>query len=331
MTTRPLLLTFIPLAYLVGSVPFGLIVGLAKGVDPRTAGSGNIGATNVARLLGRKFFFLVFFLDMLKSLIPMAIASAIVYRIPPEQRDAQVYLLWLLVGFAAVLGHMFSVFLKFKGGKGVATSAGVMLGLYPFFTAPGLVAVGVFLVVFFLDMLKSAVPMAIASAMVGRIPPDQRDAQVYLLWLLVGFAAVLGHMFSVFLKFKGGKGVATSAGVMLGLYPYFTAPGLVAVGVFLVVFFIWRYVSLGSILAAGAFPLVYLTIGLSRGWPVFGSQLPLLIFAFVIALLITYKHRTNISRLLAGTENRIGGKSNPAAAPPAAAPEAKPRESATPM
>src|SRR3954463_13561751 len=148
MTTRPLLLTFIPLAYLVGSIPFGLIVGLAKGVDPRTAGSGNIGATNVARLLGRKFFFLVFFLDMLKSMVPMMIASAIVHRIPPEQRDAQVYLLWLLVGFAAVLGHMFSVFLKFKGGKGVATSAGVMLGLFPYFTLPGVITVLVFIVVF---------------------------------------------------------------------------------------------------------------------------------------------------------------------------------------
>jgi glycerol-3-phosphate acyltransferase PlsY len=239
MTTRPLLLTLIPLAYLVGSFPFGLIVGLAKGVDPRTAGSGNIGATNVARLLGKKFFFLVFFLDMLKSLIPMAIASAIV----------------------------------------------------------------------------------------GRIPPEQSYAGIYLLWLHVGFAAVLGHMFSVFLKFKGGKGVATSAGVMLGLYPYFTIPGLVSIGVFLVVFFIWRYVSLGSILGACVFPLLYLAIGLARGWPVFRSQLPLLIFAVVMAALITYKHRTNISRLLAGTENRIGGK--PKAEPAAA--EVKPQEPATPV
>src|SRR3954471_19602270 len=148
MSPQLSLLLLIPLAYLVGSIPFGLLVGLAKGVDPRTAGSGNIGATNVARLLGRKFFFLVFFLDMLKSMVPMVIASAIVGRIPAEQRDAQVYLLWLLVGFAAVLGHMFSVFLRFKGGKGVATSAGVMLGLFPYYTWPGLVAFAVFLLMF---------------------------------------------------------------------------------------------------------------------------------------------------------------------------------------
>src|SRR5882724_7918803 len=97
-----MLLSLLPVAYVMGSVPFGLIVGLAKGVDPRTAGSGNIGATNVARLLGRKFFWIVFFLDLLKSLIPVAIASALAHRVPSEQRDWRIYLLWLLVGFAAV-------------------------------------------------------------------------------------------------------------------------------------------------------------------------------------------------------------------------------------
>ena len=61
------LLALIPIGYLVGSIPFGLIVGVAKGVDPRTAGSGNIGATNVARLLGKKWFFVVFFLDMMSN------------------------------------------------------------------------------------------------------------------------------------------------------------------------------------------------------------------------------------------------------------------------
>ncbi|HTL27988.1 MAG TPA: glycerol-3-phosphate acyltransferase, partial [Tepidisphaeraceae bacterium] len=79
----------LPLLWLpgaIGSIPFGLLVGLAKGIDVRKGGSGNIGATNVGRQLGKKFFFIVFFLDMLKSLIPMAIASAVVARIPLEQR-----------------------------------------------------------------------------------------------------------------------------------------------------------------------------------------------------------------------------------------------------
>ncbi len=191
MTSTTLLLILIPVAYLVGSIPFGLIVGLARGVDVRTAGSGNIGATNVGRLLGKQFFFLVFFLDLLKSLLPMAIAS------------------WV----------------------------------------------------------------------VGRIPEAQRDWPLYLAWLLVGFAAVIGHMFSVFLRFKGGKGVATSAGVVLGLYPYFTLAGLAVMGVFVVVFFATRYISLGSIVAACAFPLAYFAIGMMRRWPVLGDQLPLLVFA----------------------------------------------------
>jgi glycerol-3-phosphate acyltransferase PlsY len=228
MSPQVSLLILIPLAYLVGSIPFGLIVGLAKGVDPRKGGSGNIGATNVARLLGKRWFFVVFTLDMCKSLVPMLIASAIAHRVPEPDRG------WT----------------------------------------------------------------------------------IYLLWLLVGFAAVLGHMFSVFLRFTGGKGVATSAGVMLGLWPYFTWPGVIAIAVFLLVFAIWRYISLGSIVAAATVPLTYVVIGLWRGWPVFDSQLPLLVFATVMALLIIYKHRSNIARLRAGTENRMSSSLSPATASP---------------
>src|SRR6188768_478174 len=108
----------VPAAYLLGSVPFGLIVGKTRGVDPRKAGSGNIGATNVGRLLGKKFFALVFTLDLLKGLLPMLAAA---YVLRGETPDRKTYLLWLAVGAVAILGHMFSVFLGFKGGKGVAT------------------------------------------------------------------------------------------------------------------------------------------------------------------------------------------------------------------
>src|SRR3954463_13953991 len=101
MTTQQILLILIPLAYVWGSIPFGLIVGKARGVDVRTAGSGNIGATNVGRPLGKKFFFLLFFLDRGKSLVPMLIASWLVSRVPDVERDRTIYLLWLLVGFAA--------------------------------------------------------------------------------------------------------------------------------------------------------------------------------------------------------------------------------------
>jgi glycerol-3-phosphate acyltransferase PlsY len=117
-------------------------------------------------------------------------------------------------------------------------------------------------------------------------------------------------MFSVFLGFKGGKGVATSAGLMLGLIPYYALPGLLAIVVFIVVFFPTRYISLGSMTAACAFPILYLILGKLKGWPTLGAQLPLAVFAFLIALLIVWKHRTNISRLIAGTENKIKSKTD---------------------
>ena len=215
MTAAQQVAVLVPVAYLLGSIPFGLIVGKSKGVDPRKAGSGNIGATNVGRLLGKKFFALVFTLDLLKGLLPM-LAAAIVLRY------------------------------------------------------------------------------------------ENPDRQTYLLWLAVGAAAILGHMFSVFLGFKGGKGVATSTGVLLGLWPYYTIPGLVGAAVWLAAFKVWRYVSLASILGSVAFPVAYVCIGLALRWDILGKQLPLLVFAVVMAALITYKHRSNIARLRAGTELRAG-------------------------
>src|SRR5690242_10288431 len=97
------------LSYLLGSIPFGLLVARAKGVDLRKVGSGNVGATNVVRTLGKPLGFMVFALDFLKGLVPTLVGRA--------DDDAVA----LLFGIAAVLGHVFPVWLKFKGGKGVAT------------------------------------------------------------------------------------------------------------------------------------------------------------------------------------------------------------------
>jgi glycerol-3-phosphate acyltransferase PlsY len=116
-------------------------------------------------------------------------------------------------------------------------------------------------------------------------------------------------MFSLFLKFKGGKGVATSAGVALGLFPYFTYPGLAGLALWIILFKATRYVSVASIAAAILFPIAYVAIGLASGWDVFGQQLWLLVFACLIALMIVLRHRANIARLRAGTENRFGKKS----------------------
>jgi glycerol-3-phosphate acyltransferase PlsY len=218
-----ILLALVPPAYVLGSVPFGLLVAKTRGIDPRESGSGNIGATNVGRLLGGKFFAIVFILDLLKGLIPM-IAAALVLR--------------------AYVGDV---------------------RLYQ--------------------------------------PAD------YALWLLAGFAAILGHMYSLFLHFKGGKGVATSTGVILGLFPYYTLAGLIAIVVFLAIFKLTRYVSVASIVGALTFVLAYLGVGLAAPWPVFGAQWPLLAFAVLMAGLIIYKHRGNLARLRAGTEHRIGTQS----------------------
>lgn len=142
----------VPVAYLLGAVPFGLIVGKMKGIDPRKAGSGNTGATNVGRLLGGKYFAIVFLLDMLKGLLPMLAVAVLLHG---SVRTQLHYVLWLLVGFSAILGHMFSPFLGFKGGKGVATGAGVALGVFPYFTFPALIAIGAFIVMFLATRIVS--------------------------------------------------------------------------------------------------------------------------------------------------------------------------------
>ena len=108
-------------------------------------------------------------------------------------------------------------------------------------------------------MLKGLLPV-LAAGLVLRHQGETRDAATYGLWLGVGFAAILGHMFSVFLKFKGGKGVATSTGVVLGVFPYYTWPGLVAIAAFIVLFLITRYVSVASMIAAILFPIAYASI-----------------------------------------------------------------------
>jgi acyl phosphate:glycerol-3-phosphate acyltransferase len=162
-----------------------------------------------------------------------------------------------------------------------------------------------FFLVMFLDLLKSLFPM-LAGAWLGRgITPSP---QMFILWLMVGFAAILGHMFSLFLKFKGGKGVATSTGVLLGLWPYYTLPGVITIAVFILLFLPTRYISVGSLGAAVTFPLAYLGLAEVNHWQPFTGQLPLLVFAIAISSLVIFKHRGNIARLRAGTENRMGKK-----------------------
>jgi glycerol-3-phosphate acyltransferase PlsY len=215
------LVSAVAAAYLIGGIPFGVIIAKAHGKDLRAIGSGNIGATNVARALGRRWGYACFGLDVLKGLVPMLAFKAV------------------------VLPH-------------VAASV--------------------------------SEPLVLAC------------------WLLAGSAAILGHVFPVYLGFKGGKGVATSFGVALGLWPYFTVSALIALAVWIAVVLTWRYISLASICASVAFP-VALAVGI-LALPAWRAQdlWPLLIAAVAIPILVILRHRQNVQRLLSGTESKIHEK-----------------------
>ncbi len=117
MTTAVLLIS----SFLLGSVPFGLLIARIKGVDLVSTGSGNIGATNVFRSVGKAFGIAVLLLDMSKGYIPVAVAGAL----------SQDHIVIMLCGALSIAGHMFSPFMKFKGGKGVATGLGVIFAIAP--------------------------------------------------------------------------------------------------------------------------------------------------------------------------------------------------------
>jgi glycerol-3-phosphate acyltransferase PlsY len=144
-----------------------------------------------------------------------------------------------------------------------------------------------------LDALKGAAPILIARALF----PEISD----LFLILVGLFAILGHIFTIFLRFKGGKGVATSAGVFAALIP--TAV-VFALFVFVITVAISRYVSLGSILAAITLLIVSLIRNIQLGF----TELELLIFVALIVIFIIFKHRSNIKRLINGNENKISFK-----------------------
>jgi len=143
-------------AYVLGSLPFGLVVARARGVDIRKVGSGNIGATNVFRCVGKPWGILVFFLDFLKGLVP-----AILF--PSWFLDASVGGHYIAAGVAAVVGHNWPVWLRFKGGKGVATSAGLLAGIAPL---PMVLALGSWILLFFTTRYVSVASMG-AGVVVG--------------------------------------------------------------------------------------------------------------------------------------------------------------------
>ena len=205
-------------AYLLGSIPTGFLVAKAKGVDIRAAGSGNIGATNAMRVLGKPAGIFVLLLDALKGYVACKFFPAPIFN--------------------CLVPHFSGFFRYFQD------------------------------------------------------TPVEFQIRFYV---IAGIFAVLGHNYTCWLKFKGGKGVATTAGVYLALAP---VPLAVALAVFVLALLVTRYVSVGSISAAVALPAAV--------WILPPHNLLLGIVTTALGALAIYKHKSNIRRLLAGTENRLG-------------------------
>jgi glycerol-3-phosphate acyltransferase PlsY len=224
-------------AYLLGSIPFGVVIGRARGVNILAEGSRNPGASNVTRLLGKPFGMFCFFLDMAKGAIPVIVA-----------------------------GSMFE-----------------LLGDRP------------------------ASPDPAVSVL--------SNTELWL-WLAVACAAVLGHMRSPFLAFRGGKGVATGFGAMVAMWEVLTIPALGAIVVWYAVLRMTHYVSVASILAVVSLPAGYLLSVLPRDAldqplslsidQVIAASPPLAVTT-VMAVLIVYLHRGNIARLRRGEEPKVRG------------------------
>ena len=147
-------------SYLVGSIPFGYLAGRLAGIDIRAVGSGNIGATNVVRVLGRRYGYAVFILDFFKGVAAVRISIAIATRVGPEWASAET--LGIAAAVCSVIGHSFPPWLKFKGGKGVATSAGALFALMPFAMAIG---AAVWTLVFWATKYVSVASIATAAAL----------------------------------------------------------------------------------------------------------------------------------------------------------------------
>lgn len=180
-------------AYLVGSIPTGYLAGRARGIDLRAVGSGNIGATNALRILGKPIGILVLVIDALKGLAGCTLVPHAAARwLDSSSPTAPGLPVWLPVlgGLAAVLGHNYTCWLRFKGGKGVATSAGVLAGLMPL---PFLCVLAVFLAAMAVTRIVSLSSLLAALA----LPPAawfwHRDLVLESLSLALAALAFFRH------------------------------------------------------------------------------------------------------------------------------------------
>ncbi|MCS6770747.1 MAG: glycerol-3-phosphate 1-O-acyltransferase PlsY [Kiritimatiellae bacterium] len=173
-------------SYLLGAIPFGFLIARAKGVDIRKVGSGNIGATNVLRSVGKPWGILTFVLDALKGFIPAMVFPYLGSRWGADFHSMEIAR--LAGGVAAVVGHSFPVYLRFRGGKGVATSAGALLGIAPLAGLAGLCVWGLLFFAFkyvSLASIGAAVAVPVAAWLLYRSESAVVPAALTMLAILV--------------------------------------------------------------------------------------------------------------------------------------------------
>lgn len=174
-------------AYLLGSIPTGYLVAKARGVDIRTVGSGNIGATNAFRVLGKGFGIFVLLMDALKGWVAVQVGASVVSQLLP---GAPIEYLRITAGIAAILGHNFTCWLNFKGGKGIATSAGVLIALVPWAL---LIILAIFIILFLTTRYVSIGSIAAAFALPFATWFTTHDIGLTAVMAAIGALAILKH------------------------------------------------------------------------------------------------------------------------------------------
>jgi len=144
-------------SYLLGSIPFGYLAGRIAGIDIRRAGSGNVGATNVVRVIGKPYGYTVFALDFLKGFAAVKVSTMLAKSAPPDWGSREIF--EIVAAVSSILGHSYPPWLKFKGGKGVATSGGALFALMP---VAGLVGLAVWILIFWLTRYVSVASVTAA-------------------------------------------------------------------------------------------------------------------------------------------------------------------------
>jgi acyl phosphate:glycerol-3-phosphate acyltransferase len=174
-------------AYLLGSIPTGFLVAKARGVDIRTVGSGNIGATNAFRVLGKGFGIFVLLMDALKGWVAVEVGAHVMAKLLPGPDPEY---LSITAGIAAILGHNFTCWLHFKGGKGIATSAGVLIALVPLALV---IILSIFIIFFVTTRYVSVGSIAAAFALPFATWFTQHDIGLTVVMTAIGALAILKH------------------------------------------------------------------------------------------------------------------------------------------